>query len=51
WQELCKAHQLKEKNMPMDVCTHWNSTYYMLEFTVTYWVVIDSCMSEHGLGL
>ena len=37
--------------MPTDVRTRWNSTYHMLEFAVTYRVVIDSLTSERGLGL
>ena len=51
WQELCKAHQLKEKNMPMDVHTCWNSAYIMLEFTIEYRDVINSLTSKHRLGL
>ena len=51
WRELCKAHQLKDKNMPTDIRTHWNSTYIMLEFAIEYQDVIDSLTGECGLGL
>ena len=51
WRELCKARKIKDKNMPLDVRTHWNSTYVLLEFAVEYHEVIDNLTSERGLEL
>jgi hypothetical protein len=51
WRELCKTCDIKEKNMPRDVHTHWNSTYDMIEFALVYQQVIDKLTSERGLGL
>ena len=51
WCELCKTCDIKEKNMPRDVRTRWNSTYDMIEFALVYQQVIDKLTSERGLGL
>ena len=51
WREICKIWKLKEKNMPQDVCTRWNSTYDMLEFAIKYRKVIDNLTSDCELGL
>lgn len=42
---------MKDKNMPLDVRTRWNSTYVLLEFAVEYRDVIDTLTSERGLEL
>ncbi|KAK7040039.1 hypothetical protein R3P38DRAFT_2514150, partial [Favolaschia claudopus] len=36
WRVLCRKHKLKERLMPRDVRTRWNSTYDMLCFAVKY---------------
>jgi len=37
--------------MPQDVSTHWNSTFYMLEFAVQYYVAIDAMTAIHEFDL
>jgi hypothetical protein len=41
----------KDKNLPRDVRTHWNSTYDMLEVAIDYRDVIDHLCSERDPGL
>ena len=42
---------MKDKNMPLDVRTRWNSTYILLEFAIEYRDIIDNLTSERGLEL
>ncbi|KAJ6526309.1 hypothetical protein B0H19DRAFT_970724, partial [Mycena capillaripes] len=46
WRRLCRKHQCKERIIPRDVRTRWNSTYDMLYFTEKYRTVIDSITSD-----
>ncbi|KAG2359092.1 hypothetical protein BDR07DRAFT_1215337, partial [Suillus spraguei] len=49
WQWACGASHLKEKLMPRDVATRWNSTYDMLVFALQYQVPIDRITSDKSL--
>lgn len=51
WRELCKTWKKKDKNLPQDVRTCWNSTYDMLDVTIDYRDVIDHLCSEREPGL
>ncbi|KAJ7234788.1 hypothetical protein C8J57DRAFT_1000438, partial [Mycena rebaudengoi] len=46
WRRLCRKHQCKERIIPRDVRTRWNSTYDMLCFAERYRAVIDSITSD-----
>ncbi|KAJ6525555.1 hypothetical protein DFH09DRAFT_936571, partial [Mycena vulgaris] len=41
WRSKCNAAGVRERIMPRDVATRWNSTHNMLEFAVNYSAVID----------
>ncbi|KAF8649141.1 hypothetical protein AX14_008740 [Amanita brunnescens Koide BX004] len=51
WRELCKMWKKKDKNLPRDVRTRWNSTYDMLEVAIDYRDVINHLCSEQDPGL
>src|SRR6266852_6725854 len=34
WQRICQAHGLKDKLIPQDVVTHWNSIHEMMVFAL-----------------
>ncbi|KAF9603319.1 hypothetical protein IFM89_034668 [Coptis chinensis] len=39
--ETCQSLNMKEKRLPIDIQTRWNSTYLMLEATIPYQKVFD----------
>lgn len=49
---LCRTHEIKERYIPRDVRTRWNSTYDMLVVALAYRdVYTDFTMNkEHGLS-
>ncbi|KAG2079077.1 hypothetical protein BDR04DRAFT_968563, partial [Suillus decipiens] len=49
WRWACVASHLKEKLMPHDVATRWNSTYDMLVFALQYQAPIDHITSDKNL--
>ncbi|KAF8718328.1 hypothetical protein AX14_011892 [Amanita brunnescens Koide BX004] len=51
WCELCKTWKKKDKNLPRDVHTRWNSTYDMLDVAIDYRDIIDHLCSEQEPGL
>ncbi|KAJ7323688.1 hypothetical protein DFH08DRAFT_711760, partial [Mycena albidolilacea] len=51
WCELCITHKHKERIIPRDVRTRWNSTYDMLRFAEQYREVIDAITSNKTYGL
>jgi len=48
---MCQAHGLKEKLIPCDVVTRWNSTYDMLQFVIKYRKAIDAITADKSLKL
>ncbi|KAK6984666.1 hypothetical protein R3P38DRAFT_2575567, partial [Favolaschia claudopus] len=46
WRNLCRKHKHKERLLPRDVRTRWNSTFDMLCFAARYRPVIDSITSD-----
>ncbi|KAJ7849523.1 hypothetical protein B0H14DRAFT_2236513, partial [Mycena olivaceomarginata] len=46
WRTLCTTHKHKERIIPRDVRTRWNSTYDMLRFAEQYREVIDAITSN-----
>ena len=46
WMRLCLVHTLKEKRIPRDVVTRWNSTYDMLNFMLLYREPIDAITGD-----
>ena len=51
WCHYCKDLKLKSCILPCDVVTCWNSTYYMLSFTVKYHTIIDALTTDKWLKL
>ena len=51
WCCTCSDLGLKEKLIPRDVVTRWNSTYDMLHFVLTYREVIDYVTADKTLKL
>ena len=51
WRRICHELHLKERLIPRDVVTRWNSTYDMLKFVLAYRVVIDKITADKGLKL
>ncbi|KAJ7801836.1 hypothetical protein B0H14DRAFT_2159890, partial [Mycena olivaceomarginata] len=46
WRKLCTDKKFKERIIPRDVRTRWNSTYDMLAFAEEYRPVIDAITSD-----
>ncbi|KAJ6597666.1 hypothetical protein DFH09DRAFT_895554, partial [Mycena vulgaris] len=46
WRKICRKCKLKERMIPCDVRTRWNSTYDMLYFAQNYRAAIDAITSE-----
>jgi hypothetical protein len=42
WKETLRSMGLKERIMPRDVNTRWNSTYDMLDFTLEHKAALNS---------
>ncbi|KAF8237637.1 hypothetical protein L208DRAFT_1246373 [Tricholoma matsutake] len=51
WHHYCKELKLKSCILPCDVITHWNSMYYMLNFTVKYCTATDAMAADKFLKL
>lgn len=51
WRRICVAQGLKAKLMPRDVVTRWNSTFDMLQFSLSYRKVIDIITADKNLKL
>jgi len=48
---MCRDLGLKEKLIPRDVVTCWNSTYDMMRFVVEYRVAIDTITADKSLKM
>lgn len=46
WKTLLQELELKERLMPRDVATRWNSTYDMLVFALEYRAAIDAMSAD-----
>ncbi|KAF8469358.1 hypothetical protein DFH94DRAFT_598423, partial [Russula ochroleuca] len=46
WCRYCKELKLKSRILPCDIVTHWNSTFYMLDFMIKYRSVIDAMTAD-----
>ncbi|KAK7034801.1 hypothetical protein R3P38DRAFT_2518453, partial [Favolaschia claudopus] len=51
WRSLCRKQKYKERLLPRDVRTRWNSTYDMLCFAAKYRPVIDAITSDKSYKL
>jgi hypothetical protein len=51
WKAKLKEMGCKEKSMPQDVSTRWNSTYDMLDFAVEHKTVINAMTNDVDNGL
>ncbi|KAJ7442837.1 hypothetical protein B0H11DRAFT_1748817, partial [Mycena galericulata] len=51
WHKICRKCKLKERMIPRDVRTRWNSTYDMLYFAQNYRTAIDAITSEKSYKL
>ncbi|KAJ7488457.1 hypothetical protein B0H11DRAFT_1720503, partial [Mycena galericulata] len=51
WRKICRKCKLKERMIPRDVRTRWNSTYDMLYFSQNYRPAIDAITSEKSYKL
>ena len=51
WHDICTKHGLKQRLIPRDVVTRWNSTFDMLEFALKYREAIDAITAERTLKL
>jgi hypothetical protein len=51
WHCYCKELKLKMCILSHNVITRWNSTYYMLHFTIKYRVAIDAMTADKTLKL
>jgi len=51
WRRICRELELKERLIPRDVVTRWNSTYDMLRFVLTYRTAIDKITADESLKL
>ena len=51
WRGLLKELGLKERNIPRDVRTRWNSTHDLLKFCIEYQVAIDKITADKDTGL
>ena len=48
---MCVGCNKPEQLMSRDVCTQWNSTYVMLDFTIKYKKVINKMTASRSNGL
>ncbi|KAJ7435699.1 hypothetical protein B0H11DRAFT_1702958 [Mycena galericulata] len=51
WRKICRKCKLKERMIPCDVRTRWNSTYDMLYFSQNYRPAIHAITSEKSCKL
>jgi hypothetical protein len=51
WRCICRELKLKERLIPCDVVTRWNSTYDMMRFAVAYRLAIDKITADKTLKL
>ncbi|TFY76146.1 hypothetical protein EWM64_g7868 [Hericium alpestre] len=51
WKSMLSDLGMKERIMPRDVSTRWNSTYDMLEFALEYKRAVRAVVSDTRLGL
>ncbi|KAG1895341.1 uncharacterized protein F5891DRAFT_960282, partial [Suillus fuscotomentosus] len=51
WRKVCHELNLKERLIPHNVVTCWNSTYNMMKFVLAYKSVIDRIMADKSLKL
>ncbi|KAG1731341.1 uncharacterized protein EDB91DRAFT_1058809 [Suillus paluster] len=51
WHKVCHELNLKERLIPQDVVTCWNSTYNMMKFVLAYKSVIDRVTADKSLKL
>jgi len=48
WFQTLEKMKLKERKMPRDVSTRWNSTFDMLDFALEYRTAIDECDQQQN---
>src|SRR5882757_6608512 len=51
WCRICTELGLKEKLIPRDIVTRWNSTYDMMHFVLKYRKAIDKVTADKALKL
>jgi hypothetical protein len=51
WKKILEELKMKERLMPRDVKTWWNSTFTMLDFALEYQKAIDLMTGGRGNGL
>lgn len=51
WKAILKTLKLREKLLPRDVKTRWNSTYDMLDVAVRYRQAVDMLTGDKSNGL
>lgn len=51
WRKVCRELDLKERLIPCNVVTRWNSTYDMMKFVLAYKNVIDRITADKSLKL
>lgn len=51
WKALLRELKRKERVLPRDVTTRWNSTFDMLEFAIAYREAIDKITGERNSEL
>jgi len=51
WRRACRDLDLKERLIPRDVVTRWNSTYDMMRFVLAYRPAIDKITADKALKL
>ena len=51
WRRICRELGLKERLIPRDVVTRWNSTYDMMKFVLAYRAAIDKITADKGIKL
>jgi len=51
WCRYCRQLRLKPRILPWDIVTRWNSTFYMLSFTLKYRIAINAMTADKALKL
>jgi hypothetical protein len=51
WYRILEELALKERIMPRDVSTRWNSTFDMLDFAIEYQRAIDAISGDRDMKL